>query len=163
MNEMKLLKASILIVLIVSIVIVSFECSVVLGRDYSIWLESCKPYKAQVVDTLRQNGLSEKYYYLMVAESRCRDNAISKRGAAGFWQLMPDTSKKFGCNNPHDLACSTSAAIKYIQSLERRFNRFEDVVIAYNMGGHNYMRFGATSQALGLVYTIRRLYDADKK
>jgi membrane-bound lytic murein transglycosylase D len=98
----------------------------------------------------------------MVAESRCKPNAVSHKGARGFWQLMPHTSRAYGCYNPDDFECATKAAAKYIKQLESRFRTYDEVVIAYNMGGHNYQKHGKSGQALGLVYRIKAIRRADK-
>lgn len=132
------------------------------AQDYSAWLDKCKPYRETVEQILDSEGVSRDYYYLMVAESKCRDKAESKAGAQGYWQLMPHTSKSYGCNNPHDLQCATHAAAKYIKQLESRFKTFEEVIIAYNMGGHNYQKHGKSGQALGLVYRFKQIRRADK-
>lgn len=155
-------KYTAILVLILSAIIILFECNICFGRDFSPWLDACAPYKQIVTEILKSEGISTNYYYLMVAESKCRENAVSKAGARGFWQLMSGTSKRFGCDNPDDIECATYAAAKYIKSLERRFNTFEDVIIAYNMGGHNYKKYGKSGQALGLVYRVKKIRRADK-
>ena len=144
------------------IAFVLFTGELALAQDYSAWLERCEPYRNQVMDILKSEGVSTNYYYLMVAESKCRDKAESKAGAQGYWQLMPRTSRAYGCNNPHDLDCATHAAAKYIKQLESRFRTFEEVIIAYNMGGHNYQRHGKSNQALGLVYRVKAIRRADR-
>lgn len=144
------------------ILMVSMIPSLAIAQDYSVWLERCEPYRNQVEQILKDEGVSTDYYYLMVAESKCRDKAESKAGAQGFWQLMPSTAKSYGCNNPHDLSCATHAAAKYIKQLERRFKTFEEAIIAYNMGGHNYQKHGKSGQALGLVWRVKQIRKADK-
>ena len=144
------------------IAFVLFTGELALAQDYSAWLDRCEPYRNQVMDILKSEGVSTNYYYLMVAESKCRDKAESKAGAQGYWQLMPRTSRTYGCNNPHDLDCATHAAAKYIKQLESRFRTFEEVIIAYNMGGHNYQRHGKSNQALGLVYRVKAIRRADR-
>lgn len=162
MDDKILNRLIIAIIFIISFVVCLFESSVVFGRDYSEWLKSCESYRNEVEQILRNEGLSTDYYYLMVAESRCRDKAESKAGAQGFWQLMPSTAKSYGCNNPHDLECSTKAAAKYIKQLEDRFNTFEKVIAAYNMGGHNLRKKGISSQAIGLVRRVKLIKKADE-
>lgn len=132
------------------------------AQDYSVWLDKCKPYRETVEQILDSEGVSRDYYYLMVAESKCRDKAESKAGAEGFWQLMPRTAKSYGCKDAHDLQCATHAAAKYIKQLESRFRTYEEVIIAYNMGGHNYQKHGKSGQALGLVYRVKQIRRADK-
>lgn len=121
-------------------------------------LSRCEPYRERVVAWLEEAGVPRSYYFLMVAESGCRDNATSRMGAIGFWQLMPSTARRFGCLDAHDLRCATLASAGYLRSLSRRFDSEEGVVYGYNMGGTNYKRIGrATREARGLWATIRRL------
>lgn len=132
---------------------ICFQCSA-----QESWLDRCEQYREQVESALVDNGLSTDYYYLMVAESRCTINAESNAGARGFWQLMPRTSRKYGCSHPHDLSCATRAAIAYIKRLESEFKTFRDVIYAYNMGGHNYRRAKKPSgEAVDLFMKVQRL------
>ena len=123
-------------------------------------LERCEPYKADVQAKLAENGLPTWLYYLMVAESGCRDEAESDKGAKGYWQLMPYTARVYGCEDPHNLECATEAAIGYLKHLSKRFSGF-DLVRAYNRGGTNLQRKGTTKEAEGLVHTVRRLIKLD--
>lgn len=122
------------------------------------WLDRCEPYREQVQQILADSGVHPDYYFLMVAESRCTPKAESDKGAQGFWQLMPRTARKYGCNNPHDLVCATKSAANYIKRLQSEFKSFKDVIVAYNMGGHNYIRAKQpTREAIGLVQKVLRL------
>lgn len=133
------------------------------AQDFGAWLDTCAPYRASVEQILNEEHISRDYYYLMVAESRCTDKAVSVKGASGFWQLMPATAKTYGCSNSFDLECATRAAARYIRRLEAMFKRFDDVIAAYNMGGHNLKQHGKTKQARGLVYTVHRIMQADER
>ena len=127
------------------------------------WLEQCEPYRRQVEEILVDHGVSEDFYFLMVAESRCRDKATSSKGARGFWQLMPATARHYGCNNPDDLECATKAAAKYLAHLGKSFKHFNDIVAAYNMGGRNFKRNGHTNQSRGLVMRVNDLMRLDRE
>lgn len=73
---------------------------------------------------------------------------------------MPRTAQVYGCTNPHDLICATKSAANYIKRLQSEFKSFRDVIVAYNMGGHNYKRMKQpTNEALGLVSKVLRLRD----
>ena len=138
------------------IMICVFAGVVMLCTKSAYSMERCEPYREMVEVILKQEAVSVDYYYLMVAESKCTQKALSGKGARGFWQLMPSTSKHYGCNDPFDLECSTRAAAKYLKHLESVFSSFDDVIIAYNMGGHNYKRIGKpTSEAKGLLMTVK--------
>lgn len=126
-------------------------------------LSKCEQYRERVEIILESEAVSIDYYYLMVAESRCTDKAVSNKGAKGFWQLMPGTLKHYGCNEPFNLECSTRAAARYIKRLQAEFKRFDDVIMAYNMGGHNYRRYGASKQAKGLLFAVKRMMQNDNQ
>lgn len=117
----------------------------------------CEPFRATVVKILKENGLSERFYFLMVAESGCRSKDIrSYRGAVGFWQIMPATGRAHGCSNLEDLECATKAAASYLKDLSARF-KGDDIIAAWNMGGHNFKKYGMTPEARGLIRRVRYL------
>lgn len=133
------------------------------SQDYNSWETRCSQYRETVEDILKSESVSTDYYYLMVAESRCTIGAKSHKGAQGFWQLMPNTGRHYGCTDLFNLECSTRAAARYIRHLQTSFRKFDDVIIAYNMGGHNYRRAGATKEAIGLLFLVKRLKQEDQQ
>lgn len=136
--------------------------SVSWARDYTEWLDVCAEYRDTVEDILRAEGVDTKFYYLMVAESRCMDRD-SDKGARGFWQMMPSTARAYGCDDLHDYECSTRAAAKYIRHLQDMFKyNFDDIVMGYNIGGRNYKRRGSTAESLALLDRVRSIMDADR-
>ena len=71
--------------------------------------------------------------------------------------------RSFGCNDADNIKCQTLAAARYIKHLEKRFTG-DDVIIAWNMGGHNYKRANKpTKQALGLLYKYKKLLKDGKR
>lgn len=126
-------------------------------------LARCEPYRAMVTQILKENGLPERFYYLMVAESGCRSPGVtSKKGAVGFWQMTPATARAHGCGNPADVECATRAAASYLKDLSSRF-KGDDIIAAYNMGGHNLKKHGMTAEARGLIRRVRYLERIDKE
>ena len=115
----------------------------------------CESVREDVEGWLRDEGASSDYYWLMVAESRCRYGAVSSRGAVGYWQMMPYTMRHYGCYDEADLECQTRAAARYLLHLERLVGK-RAVVMGWNMGGHNFLRRGATAQARGLDWLFRK-------
>lgn len=122
----------------------------------------CEDVREDVERWLRDEGVSTDYYWLMVAESRCRDGAVSSAGAVGHWQMMPATMRHYGCYDADDLECQTRAAARYLRHLEKLVGT-KAVVFGWNMGGHNYLRRGATAQARGLNGLYRRYVRAASK
>ena len=125
-------------------------------------LARCEPFRPAVTQILRENGVPERFYYLMVAESGCRALDVrSRKGAVGFWQMMPATGRAHGCEDLEDLECATRAAASYLRDLSTRF-RGDDIIAAYNMGGHNLAKHGMTAEARGLIQAVRKLEKQDK-
>jgi hypothetical protein len=132
------------------------------AKDYSDYKEECDPYRSEVENILIKNGANPDYFYLMAAESHCQ-NKTSKAGAKGFWQLMPATAKKYGCNNPEDLVCATTAAAKYLTHLEEKCGK-ENVVFCWHDGGTNFLKKRnkvPTSGAKALNWQFRHLIKTD--
>lgn len=125
-------------------------------------LVRCEPFRASVTKILKENGLPERFYYLMVAESGCRSKDVrSHRGAVGFWQMMPATGRAHGCSNLEDLECATKSAASYLKDLSKRF-KGDDVIAAWNMGGHNFRKYGMTPEARGLIRRVKYLEEIEQ-
>lgn len=125
--------------------------------DTDARLVRCEPYRASVVKILRESGVDEQFYFLMVAESGCRSASVtSEKGAIGFWQMMPATGRAHGCSDLEDLECATKAAASYLKDLSTRFEG-DDIIAAWNMGGHNFSRNGMSAEAKGLIQRFNYL------
>lgn len=78
--------------------------------------------------------------YLAVVESDLKTNAVSKVGAKGMWQFMPQTARDLGLKitSKYDERThayrSTVAAAKYLKDLYAQFGDWLLVVAAYNSG-----------------------------
>ena len=117
-------------------------------------LMRCEPFRGPAVKILKENGLPDRFYFLMVAESGCRSpDVTSKKGAVGFWQLMPATARANGCDNPEDFECATRAASRYLRHLLDEFHGdLLWTVAAYNAGGSNLKK--ATGYHKGMDFSI---------
>lgn len=130
-------------------------------------LDKCIPYKEQIVSLIKDEGVSEDYFYLAACESSCKVKE-SPKGARGFYQLIMPTYLKFKpaqCTREDidDIYCNVTASMRYIKSLQKRFNTMEEVIYAYNMGGHNYKRVGKpTKEAKGLYWCVSTLIKDNK-
>jgi membrane-bound lytic murein transglycosylase D len=78
--------------------------------------------------------------YLAMVESDLKTNAVSRSGAVGMWQLMPETAHDYGLkvsrkyDERRNAYRSTVAAGKYLKSLYSEFNDWLLVIAAYNGG-----------------------------
>jgi soluble lytic murein transglycosylase-like protein len=68
-------------------------------------------------------------------ESRYRINAVSRKGARGPMQFMPETAARYGLRNPHNPEQAIDAAARYFRDLLRKFDGRVDLALAaYNAG-----------------------------
>lgn len=139
-----------------------FGVSSAYAHDYSYYRDQCAPIRHDVENILSAEGITPDYFYLLVAESHCKDTT-SKAGAVGYWQMLPATAREYGCNDPHDLVCETKAAAKYLAHLERKCG-VENVVFCWHDGGSNWIRHGrvASKAARGLDWQFRYFMRTDK-
>lgn len=130
-------------------------------KGYDEYREECAAIRDDVENWLSAEGITPDYFYLLVAESHCRGDRISKAGAVGYWQMMPATARKYGCSDPFDLECETRAAARYLSRLEKKCG-IENVIYCWHDGGSNFLRRGEPSQgAKGLAWQVRHLMRTD--
>ncbi|MEJ5173615.1 MAG: transglycosylase SLT domain-containing protein [Hydrogenothermaceae bacterium] len=88
----------------------------------------------------REEGLPEELAYLAIVESGFNPYATSPSNAAGIWQFIPSTGKRFGLriddyiDERRDPYKSTVAAAKYLKTLYSMFGSWELAIAGYNCG-----------------------------
>lgn len=150
-------------VFVVFVIIGVVYCGVAHAKDYSDYREQCAPIRDDVENYLSAAGISPDYFYLLVAESHCKGDAVSKAGAVGYWQMMPRTARKYGCNDPFDLECESRAAARYLKHLEEKCG-VENVIYCWHDGGTNFLKKNGkvpTKGAAGLAWQVRHLMNTD--
>ena len=106
---------------------------------------------AAVPAILRAQGLPASLIAIPAVESGFSPLAVSPKGAAGLWQLMPDTARRFGLvvsperDDRFDPSKSSFAAASYLRSLYNEFHNWPLVLAAYNAGENRVKR--ATARA----------------
>ena len=128
-------------------------------------LDNCLQYQEEISAILESEDVSTDYFYLAVCESGCKIKT-SKKGARGFWQLMPTIYKFYKPDNCSiedidDIRCNTVAAARYIKHLRERFNHITLLVKAYNRGGTNFQKHGTTKEANALSACVAKYIDND--
>lgn len=110
--------------------------------------ERFEPVASMIADILQSENVPAEFICLAIAESGGRPDAVSKKGAAGLWQLMPATARTYGLvvnrkrDDRLDVRLSTIAAAKYIKHLMAMFDGdLSWTVAAYNAGGHNIQKY----------------------
>jgi hypothetical protein len=77
---------------------------------------------------------------LIQVESAYRSNAVSRKGAMGLMQLMPDTARRYAVRNPFDPEANIQGGIQHLRSLLDRFD-LSLALAAYNAGEAAVERF----------------------
>lgn len=71
---------------------------------------------------------------VILHESGGNPLALSRRGAAGLMQLMPDTATQLGVADRFDPQQNIEGGAQYLAELLRRFGEVESALAAYNAG-----------------------------
>ncbi len=75
-------------------------------------------------------------------ESDFQANALSPKGARGAMQIMPDTQKELGLEDPYDAEANVMAGSAYLRRQLDRFGSLELALAAYNAGPANVIKYG---------------------
>lgn len=132
--------------------------------------ESAIPLLQFYSNRLIAAGLPAGYAVIPILESNNSPKALSRVGAAGVWQLMPDTAKKYGLivdfyeDERYLVSQSTSAAISHLSYLSRLFDHPVYILAAYNWGERHVLNFIKQNPNAnpGLLLSSNKLPDETK-
>ncbi len=115
--------------------------------------EAARPYLAELKPIFAREKVPSQLVWVAEVESSFDPNARSPMGAAGLFQLMPDTAKRYGLRTwPFDQRLdplpSARAAASYLGQLHRKFKDWRLALAAYNAGE-------------GTVQTLLKRHNAD--
>ena len=95
--------------------------------DIILWLKRANRYFPDVEKVLKAQSLPDDLKYITIAESSLRPLAFSNKGAAGYWQFIEGTGKKYGLEISGDIDerrnvhRATQAAVTYLKDLHELF------------------------------------------
>ena len=114
-----------------------------LPKNYN-WQKNQKKYDSTIRSVAKIYKLPHALLHAVItAESSYNPNAISRAGAVGLMQLMPETAKQYGVSNRRDPKQSIYGGTRYLRYLLKLFNN--DVILAlaaYNAGEGAVKKFG---------------------
>ena len=118
-------------------------------RDLSLefakqrFFDSEVPFGAIIYREAVRNRLAPEMVAAVVeSESDFRVRLVSDKNAQGLMQIIPETSRLMGCENPFDPTENIHAGTKYLRYLIDRFGDQRVALAAYNAGEGNIERFG---------------------
>jgi len=133
-----------------------------LGKEAQVilWLKRSRRYFPYIEERLKHYNLPEDIKYVAVAESDFYPNSLSPKGAAGFWQFIDETGRRYGLKNRdkiderYSFPKSTDAAFEYLTFLHEQFGKWTLAIAAYNCGEE---RMGQEIEEQG----VRDYFDLD--
>lgn len=119
-----------------------------------------------VTEAANRNGLPPAFVHSVVAvESGYRPDAVSRKGAIGLMQLMPDTAREYGAD-PHDPKQNVEAGTQYLRDLLWKYrndaHQVSRALAAYNAGPKavdKYHGIPPYRETLAYVEQVLRKYE----
>ena len=108
-------------------------------------LKRVNRYKEEFSAIFRAQGIPEDFFYLAIAESYL-SNAISPKGAKGFWQFIAPTARHYGLEISNTVderfhpVKATYAATRYLTDDFSQLKQWTLVAAAFNMGSPRVQR-----------------------
>ena len=103
--------------------------------------ERATPYMYYVIETIEENNLPSEIALLPIVESAFQPFAYSHGRAAGIWQFIPSTGRRFGLkqnwwyDGRRDVYAATQAAVTLLKTLNQEFDGdWLLALAAYNSG-----------------------------
>lgn len=104
-------------------------------------------YKKIIENELKRQGMPFAFFYLSMHESLLDSAIVSKAGARGLWQFMPQTAREYGLRVPENWVSrpaeedqrtnprlATQAGVKYVKTLYAEFGDVALAMAAYSAG-----------------------------
>lgn len=104
------------------------------------WQRRSRDVFPYVEAQLASAGMPDDLKYVLIVESGLESRAYSSAGAAGWWQFIRSTGKRYGLRRNNvvderrDLGLATAAAMAYFTKLHDEFQSWPLALSAYNAG-----------------------------
>lgn len=108
------------------------------------WAKNQKKFDPTIRTVAKTYKLPHTLLHAVItAESSYNPDAVSKAGAVGLMQLMPETAKQYGVSNRRDPRQNIYGGSRYLRYLLKLFkNDLSLALAAYNAGEGTVKRYG---------------------
>lgn len=115
-----------------------------LARAYMPSEAEIRRYQDIVDAAAKSHGVDQALVHAVIsAESGYNPRAVSRSGARGLMQLMPDTARRYGVTDVFDPADNVRGGVKYLKDLLALFGGDMRLALAgYNAGENAVIRAG---------------------
>lgn len=103
-------------------------------------VERSRPYIHHIIEEIESRGMPTELALLPIVESAFNPIAQSPAQAAGLWQFIPATGKRFDLkqnwwhDQRRDIVASTEAALEYLQTVYEMHGDWHLALASYNWG-----------------------------
>jgi soluble lytic murein transglycosylase-like protein len=139
-------------------------------RDSKLWRRAPAQtrYDELIGETARSYRLPPALVKAVIAaESAFDPGAVSRKGAQGLMQLMPETAESLGVDDPLEPASNVRGGAGYLRAMIDRYGDLSRALAAYNAGPNAVDRYGGvppyreTQDYVDRVLTYYRAYHVD--
>lgn len=119
-------------------------------------VERSRPYLHHIIEEIEARGMPTELALLPMVESSFNPMAYSRAHAAGLWQFIPATGKRFNLeqnwwqDERRDIVASTGAALDYLQTIYDMHGDWHLALASYNWGEGAVKRAVEKNTARGL-------------
>ena len=136
--------------------------------DRSLNSDVTRRYDQIITDAAERHGVSFSLLKAMIKiESDFNPRAISKAGAMGLMQIMPENIKELNIKDPFDPRENIMGGTRYLKQMIDRFNgKLSLALAAYNAGPNTverYQRIPPFTETEDYVEAVMKYYSIFKK
>jgi soluble lytic murein transglycosylase-like protein len=121
------------------------------------------PFAEQIYEVAVRHAINPHLVAALVhVESAFNPRAVSRKGACGLMQLLPETARRFGLKKKKEIfdpVKNLEAGVRYLKWLTKRFNGdVQRVLAAYNAGEGAVDRFGGIPPYRETQQYVRKIF-----
>lgn len=118
-----------------------------LYRPFMVFRDSYRTNREQILRLVRQSAQKHNLDHELIqavieVESNFQADAVSRVGAQGLMQIMPQTQRHLGLDSPFEPESNIDAGVRYLKGLIGEFKSLPLALAAYNAGPNSVKQYG---------------------